>query len=72
MWPQLITFDESTGCAFTAQDEDIEIKAEVSATPQLRLPWRVWQAHASGVWAARASHALCLAGIVHVACEAGV
>ena len=47
MLPKLITFDESTGCALTAQDEESEIKAEAT-TPQLRLPWRAWHAHASG------------------------
>ena len=48
MLPKLITFDESTGCAWTAQDEESEIKAEAT-TPQLRLPWRAWHAHASGL-----------------------
>ena len=48
MLPKLITFDESTGCALTAQDEESEIKAEAT-TPQLRLPWRAWHAHASGL-----------------------
>ena len=48
MLPKLITCDESTGCALTAQDEESEIKAEAT-TPQLRLPWRVWHAHASGL-----------------------
>ena len=48
MLPKLITFDESTGCALTAQDEVSEIKAEAT-TPQLRLPWRAWHADASGL-----------------------
>ena len=48
MLPKLITFDEGTGCALTAQDEESEIKAEAT-TPQLRLPWRDWHAHASGL-----------------------
>ena len=46
--PKLITFDESTGCALIAQDEESEHKAN-AATPQLRLPWRAWHAHASGL-----------------------
>ena len=46
--PKIITFDESTGSALTAQDEKSETKAEAS-TPQLRLPWRAWHAHASGL-----------------------
>ena len=48
MLPKLTTFDESTGCALTAQDEESEIKAEAT-TPLLRLPWRAWHAHASGL-----------------------
>ena len=71
MLPEPITFDESTGCALTAQDEESEIKKK-EATPQLRLPWRAWHAHASVVGAARGSHALCLAGVAHVACESDV
>ena len=46
--PKIITFDESTGSALTAQYAISETKAEAS-TPQLRLPWRAWHAHASGL-----------------------
>ena len=48
MLPKLITCDESTGCALIARDEESKIKAEAT-TPQLRLPWRAWHAHASGL-----------------------